>query len=165
MCLQSLCLLFWNEQKSRLHVFIVLRWGRAACWGLRTKINPPRKGNQPVTLGRDHLADQLLPSLLIFVASGGASSVTKAGREQSEEDSSASVGKSADVISWPPVWLQAAAFTAGRQGAERRHSSTKEKWQETGALAVIHSSRNNRAVWNLERCVQMLIALTEPTEK
>ena len=30
-----------------------------------------------------------------------------------------------------PEWLQAACFCSGRQGAERRHSSTKRKWQET----------------------------------
>ena len=50
-----------------------------------------------MTLGRDHLADQLLPSLLFLVASGGESSVANAGREQSEEG--ASVGKSADMVS------------------------------------------------------------------
>lgn len=37
-------ILFWNEKKGRYLVFAVLRWERAACWGLKTKINPPRRG-------------------------------------------------------------------------------------------------------------------------
>lgn len=54
-----------------------------------------------MTLGHNHLTDQLLHFLLYFVApvgGGGGFSVTKAGGEQLEEDPGGSVGENANRI-------------------------------------------------------------------